>query len=432
MSLTYEQIAEIIRQNHVRWEELKKMWYELKLPGSPFSPEEFVISLFLSQMDGSAEDIAESIKKSAQLLSRLKNDTDLYYSLMSSSISVPTMALAILGGNKIPDAKEKKQEKKKEPGIMAHAIEAQQQIEECPHCGHRFELCAEGAYLPDEKEEEKPAIDEISEQKPVAGCEHIGSDGKCIDCTDDRTVDCSDCGEPVVLTKAHKCKDYEQCENAYCEGCKDNNISEHGYCDDCSTIECDRCGDNIDRREEHKCKNPNCREKEHFCDECGPRFLNAEGMCPDCSGEEENNCNGCNETFTNSVLTKCSNYDECETAFCDECKPQQLNQAWYCDECLVIECSECSNEFDRGDEKKCKNPGCRSDLELCDGCAASLLNSKGLCHECSGEELDDCSGCSDRFIESRLKKCRKHNECGSAYCPDCRDELENGFCPDCR
>ncbi len=262
-------------------------------------------------------------------------------------------------------------------------------------------------------------------------CIHIGSDGKCVSCTKDEVVGCSNCDGQLIAAKGHHCHD-EECGAVFCDVCKEDGLSEHGYCEECGTISCGHCENDIERGTEKKCANPNCEDKPELCEDCSEDLLDERGFCSKCCGEEELQCSGCDDTRLGSKLTKCRNYSECNTAYCSDCRGDKLNKQSYCDECATLKCSSCEDEVDRGEEKKCQNPDCKEEVGLCSECAPRLLNGRGLCVKCAGEKELTCSGCENNFISSRVVQCRLFKRCGHSYCSTCRDRLdERGYCPFC-
>jgi hypothetical protein len=172
-----------------------------------------------------------------------------------------------------------------------------------------------------------------SGSQSVSGCIHVGNDGKCSDCTQEKTLDCSSCGDSIFDSRAFKCKNYDNCDNAYCEDDK-NELSSLGYCDDCRIVNCDGDCDNdeIEVGCEHRCLNPNCAEKRIFCDDCAIRLLDEkDGQCADCKNAATCDCDECNKAFIETRLTKCAEKD-CSNSYCPNCI-DELNGNGLCPNC---------------------------------------------------------------------------------------------------
>ncbi len=339
-----EQIKALLLGSEQKWNVLKNSWSQLGLPGSPFMVHDVIVHLLLASLIGSEEEIAEKLKAGAAMYDALKYDPQVRHLLTGNS---PVLPLTVLISTR--DAYI-------EPvpvlPVLADAVaetfpETQPQVTQqesepltsCPYCDHIFEKCLAGEYVQPEPAE-APIVEpegeaeELESPEPVSGCIHIGSDGKCASCTEDETVDCSRCDETVVLDKAYKCLNYDNCGHAYCEGDK-GELTEYGYCDDCHELECDAdgCDNEIEAGTQKDCANESCTQ--YFCDGCAPCLFNEKGFCPTCSGEELFDCDGCDTAYTESLITMCKGKD-CEVGFCGDCKGDYLTEG-LCSDCEEVE-----------------------------------------------------------------------------------------------
>lgn len=286
--MTLEQLTEKVREAQARWQELRDKWSDLGLPGSHYMPNEFFAALLLLQVQGDTEEIATRVREGHSRLQQLQKagvfggligDTEkmmiIALALVDQQVPVAVAPVSVLPIQPVPAAPVVEPA----PQTTPASVSIQNIIDRCPHCGHRFECCAEGHYGL------KPFEHALAHGKklPVAGCEHVGLDGKCATCTDDKTTKCSGgCDDDVVISKATKCKD-EDCDHHFCDGCKDDGLSEWGYCEDCNVWTCDDCGNEIDCGTEKMCANPECQGGDGYCDECAQQHFNDKGLCEDCA-----------------------------------------------------------------------------------------------------------------------------------------------------
>jgi len=362
--MTSEQLVEKVRQSQAQWKELRDRWSELKLPGSSYMPNEFLAALLLSQVSGDSKEVAARVRaghdhlrnlQEQGVFGNLSSDTDrmviIALVLAEQSVSLPAAALPEPSPREAPEvihgpcqhcghdhAKCVAGEYAVDPAPAAEPVSVPQSVvavhlpsltqsavDRCSNCGHRFECCVEGHYGLE------PFAHALVHGVKPAGCEHVGFDGKCVDCTDDDTTQCSGCDKEVVKTKAAKCKD-KDCDQYYCEECK-GELSEYGYCSNCSTLTCDGCGDEIDSGTEKICARPKCREGKDFCDECAARLLTAQGLCSTCAKEKTIACDECGTECVASRLAKCLGGDNCELLYCPDCKNGALDEAGLCTLC---------------------------------------------------------------------------------------------------
>ena len=424
-------IAAVAAQGNAAWEQLKPRWYELKLPGSQYSPDEFIACLLLAQVGGDANTIARRVAEAHDILEALRRDSSVSNIFFSSASTNAALLMALLNsataeGMASTGRTSNEPVKPEEP--LAGRSDRFEGVTTCPHCSHEFAKCVAGGYALSGEEQVQP-IPQVADKQ---SCCHVGTDGKCVNCTNENTVGCSDCDETIIKAKGRECK-YPGCDHIYCDECAGNNLSETGFCNDCSTVECNEseCRESFDRGTGKKCSNSDCPNKdEEYCDECAPDIFNEQGLCPKCSGEGEYECDNCQHSVTASKAVKCK--ADCERVYCKKCAGDNLNESGYCDDCKTVKCSECHEEVDRDNAKKCSNPECQHGVMLCDMCAARLLNERGECAGCSDEETSDCSDCGNTTLDPRLTKCRNFDSCGNAYCGECDDNLKDGMCPECR
>ncbi|MBI4708632.1 MAG: hypothetical protein HY764_00265 [Candidatus Portnoybacteria bacterium] len=317
------------------WPQIKADWKKLELPGSPYSPMEFIVCLLLSRIP--ADSLIKTIEEGKENYRRLVNERIVpgYISkeelavIFTASLANDTkMTLA-----SIPDIS-------RDPQLVQEPV-APKIPESCPYCGHDFEECLKGVYLEKEAldepkksvpEEEKKECEKESQK--ISFCQHVDDKGKCMVCSKEDTIQCSDCREGVIESRAFKCRSFDHCEIAFCEECKDG-LSERGYCEDCATFYCDggNCQELIDRDTEIRCANPGCPRDDDYCKDCANRLLNETGFCSDCSGEEETDCSSCGSPATSSRLIRCANPDcEDENAYCHECA-DELDKDGFCPDC---------------------------------------------------------------------------------------------------
>jgi hypothetical protein len=380
------------------WETLKSRWHDLHLPGSCFSPDEFLIGLTLSQIAGTPEEIAERVRAAEPAAEQLRRGG-------MSNADIHMLSTIALLQKSAPPAEEA-------PAPAVPIVDSVPTMSTAP---------------PDESAAKSAADGE----QAATGCCHVGSDGKCTACTSEETSSCDDCDEDIVWSRAQECKN-KKCGHAYCDDCATRNLNEHEYCDDCATIQCSEpeCNEDIDRGSGTKCSNPECPDKDcEFCGECAAKIFNDAGLCSKCSDEEEYTCDGCKHSVTFSKVMLCKNFEECDRSYCKECAPENLTDG-VCDDCATVECSTCRNRITLGKEVKCANPGCTRDNVYCGTCASMLLNEAGLCNACSNEMNVVCTYCQRDFTESRTVMCTNFEICRTAYCA-AHTHLVDGLCRSC-
>lgn len=423
------------------WTELKRDWFKNKLPGTPYTPGEFMIRLLIGRLALTTDDIYEALQKADDLsIEGLKKDGILSGACRLNEDSVKILMATLLDVPEIAEAEYKpepeqpiEQSNVSEFVSKPEPLAQESKVTECPYCAHDFERCENGFYETAEVETVQASTVPQVVVSDAVGCEHVDSKNKCTDCTEEDTRDCSNCGETCIEAKLVKCKDFESCENAYCSKCTEEYIGQTGFCDDCNTITCDGCSSEIDNGTQKQCKNSECESKEDYCVDCALALLNKKGLCSSCSGEEIHSCDGeCQSDFIESLLIKCKAFDDCSHEYCTTDAKESLNAQGYCDECSTVECGSCSSEIDRGSEKKCKKgDDCAWGGVLCDDCASRLLNKSKLCCSCSGEEELTCDGdCGEDYTDSNMRRCKG---CANVYCKvDAKNELNNrGRCSDC-
>lgn len=408
-----------------RWSALKARQYQLQYPLGVFASD-LPLCILLAELPGTEEEVVSRIKSAVDLLGRLRADN-----ATRSLIPVGSDAMAVLALASIPDIPLPAAPVAPVPEAVVEVQEAAPQTQPCAQCGF-----GSPDWTPPTAPEPvvpSPVSAESGVPAVGGGCDHVGSDGKCQECTGDRTEDCSGCEKSVVVARARQCKDYDECNHLYCSDCVEACINENGYCEDCSVVDCDGdgCGESVDRGTQKTCSRTFCEQKPDLCDMCAARLLNADGLCSGCSGEEERDCSDCGVTHTESRLTKCKDYEECTNEYCGDCKEHRISEQGYCDDCSVVECDHCCESVDRGTEKRCSGEDC--DRDFCAGCSAALLNEKGMCTRCSDEEEQDCSDCGNTFTSSRLTECKNIDDCGNSYCGECKEQnLQRRKCGDCR
>lgn len=393
--MTTDQIATTVRQAQAQWKELCARWSELGLPGSQYFPAESLVLLLLGQHPGTLEEIVARVRE-GQVRLRAVRDAKVLSGFGSEAEQMGAFVLAFLDGpaEATPVAAMPVQPVPSPP-VSALTSEAVREativaIVPCPHCNHDPERCAEGAYvlLPSPVSAPPgPVVLPAAESAPsdvlalppvafqatvihscphcghrvdcckdghygetplahaavhgiaVAGCAHVGADGKCVACTADETEECQaqDCDHRVVVAKARRCKDYgedtDDCNRIFCDDCADECLSKYGYCDNCEIIECDGCQANVDHGTEKVCGNTQCAAGEAFCDECAPRLLTSAGLCASCAKEEVWDCDDCGTGYLESRITKCAG-DKCEHSYCDDCKANNLDEGRLCADCV--------------------------------------------------------------------------------------------------
>ncbi len=148
--------------------------------------------------------------------------------------------------------------------------------------------------------------------------------GECSDCSGEEEWECDDCGETFTQSCGAGCKETD-CNMCYCFNCQERNLV-NGWCDDHKEANCcaEGCSETItkDGSEVH-CSNPNCDDAEAvYCSDHASRLLDIDGKCSECTGEEELMCDGCNEMFTSSKLTRC--VGSCDRDYCAACEKDNL------------------------------------------------------------------------------------------------------------
>ncbi len=449
-------IAALANSNDI-WAKLKKGWYTNKFPGSAFSPGEFLARLIIGHFGLTEEDVIQAVTESGRLpLEQLKKEKVLSGSFRLNEDMAKILLATLL---EMPEVKEvdfaSAEEFEKETAesvvdgrtafetVYARPTEEVVpvvQLKQCPNCRHDFERCGNGFY------ELAQTTSGINSAKQVIqkvemdfgeSCGHVDLKGKCMQCTEETLQSCFHCDEELVLVKMVKCKDFENCDHAYCAECAKTQMTEGGYCDDCGNVSCSGCDEDVEQGAQKKCANPDCTFKPDYCAKCALALLNKKGWCSTCSEEEVQACDGdCGEEFTQSLLIECKNFDDCGHSYCEEDAKTALNELGYCDDCEVVDCdaANCSNEVKRGEHRTCKNPDCEQNWVFCEDDAKRYLNKKGQCSSCSGEAECTCDGdCGEEYTESLLKKCKNYDTCEKEYCPtDAKTELsKRGLCPDC-
>jgi hypothetical protein len=187
----------------------------------------------------------------------------------------------------------------------------------------------------EESDEEEPADDaeddsEEDEEAEESGCAHVGSDGKCIRCTDEELDTCAGCEEDFPKSRMKSCVD-EDCDAAFCLDCVDEGLNQNGYCSKCNTWTCDGCEEDVERDSEIGCNREDCDSNLGYCDSCAKALLNKQGVCMSCSDEDEVTCDGCRETFTASRTVRCTGA-YCKNYFCGSCAESGLAEG-LCESC---------------------------------------------------------------------------------------------------
>lgn|GEM_PF-5930784 len=388
-----------VKQGQELWRSLSSKWYELGFPGSPHTPNEFIVCLLLSHLHDAVEieQVKQRISDGHRLFRQLVEDKVLppIYQIQES-VALLTMSLVVVDAQNghvdapaqpvAAVAAEQALELQPvpveihvsvepvvlespavpelpviepEPVVVQEATVIPEAVSQplppahippitcCPNCHHDFERCAAGEYVKQPVEREgvqvqtQTRVDAVVSTQMVEqpiGCLHVGKDNKCISCTEDEIITCCEqyCTVEIIESKARKCKNYEECGSAYCDDHNDE-INEYGFCPDCSEVSCDGAG--------------------------------------------------------------------------------------------------CDNEMERGSDVhfRCSNPECKSNEDFCNECASRLLNAQGLCPQCSGEEELQCSNCDAYSIVSKSYKCKNYDECGHVYCQDDQGQLNKyRYCSDCR
>lgn len=424
-----EQITQLVLSGAERWKALKDRQYELRLPSGVYASD-LPVCITLAGVQATPEEDVQEIQNAAALLAELRKDSRLSGVLASGSDVTAILSLALLMAEEVP-------EQGSMPDMAEYpAASAVPEPGPCAPCAEKadriFLLEHEVSDLSGRLSErpECPAPAQATLPVAVGACPHVASDGKCADCTEQKTEDCYACDKTIVVANGRRCKmDEDDCGHLYCSDCADDKLNEHGYCEDCAVISCSGCDDEeLDRGTETRCSKQFCKSAVALCDTCKDEDLNGAGECPDCSGEDRIECNGCERNFTGSRITACKDED-CNQDFCAACKDEGLNEHGYCEDCRTCECSRCDEEVPRGTEKSCVSENC--DDVYCAACAADLLNEAGKCSGCTDEEEVECGGCERTFISSRATACT--NDCGHTYCPACLPEnLTGGWCQDCR
>lgn len=403
-----KQIRDTVDQQKKLWQELKRRWRELELPGSEYSPGDFIACLLLAEMNGSSiESLVARIHQANEKLTQLRREIGLGTALIGTDTSaVLSLTLVEILS---PTPVEVHPTPELPPTITLTA---------CPHCNHNFAACELGAY-------HMPVVEPHY-------CIHVDDEGNCTACTRKKIVECYGCQTDLILSKGHHCKNGDH-ETVYCDKCKDKSLSTYGYCEDCSTIGCDGCNCEVEAGEEKHCSNQNCQKKSDFCTRCAQDLLGTDGQCATCAGVKEEECSECLDGFIASRLTHCKD-EECQNAYCDRCK-DKINTRGYCEDCGTLDCDGfgCEEEIERDTEHRCKKDGCTVGEDFCEKCAGQLLNENGWCAECADEMISDCCDCGESFIGSRLTDC-VGEACNQAFCPQCKEKNLNrhGFCENCR
>lgn len=186
----------------------------------------------------------------------------------------------------------------------------------------------------------------------------------CVECvSSELIVECSGsscCSNPILKSKAILCKNFDDCEAAFCKDCAKENLDEQGYCEDCNSFECSHCENRFHISDGLKCSNMKCKYEEVFCKKCSKFSLDSVGACLKCSTESTSTCVDCqNKTLTNQA-TKCSN---CARSVCPSCSQTMLE----CTQCHKKVCGHCG--------KRCKT--CQK--AFCNKC--TMFDSSGRCQD---------------------------------------------------
>lgn len=439
MESEFDKLQKAVQEGEDILREIKPQWNNLGFPGSVYSPNEFMVCLLLAHIgrDGNGLEALKEMIEAGKSARQSLIDNQVLRSHMGSDelgiIFTTALASALNGLSHEPHREvrhelhgESHQEilKPLPPAApVAPFTMPARPITACPHCGHDFDKCRQGEY-------EKKII--AADGTVIEFCSHVDDLGKCTECTEGDTCECSHCSTDMIEARGYKCKG-EGCGNIYCDGddCK-SQLNDAGFCGDCESFTCDNCNEeDVETEKMIRCANPDCKTDKDLCPTCGPKLLNEAGLCPDCSDEEEFTCTECECGVTNSRAFVCKDED-CGAIYCVDHK-EELNEAGYCSDCREEECADCGNEFPRENMIKCSGSDCESGEVFCPDCAATHLNRKGLCSTCSGEEELTCSDCGGTVINSQSKKCRGR-ECENVYCPGCAkknlDSRER--CDDCQ
>lgn len=370
--MTPEQIAEKTTRGAALWKQLTAQWDKLKLPGSRFSPHEFIASLLLSELtDQSPDEIATRVRRGKEMLDALKREHGLSLALMGDVAPILTVTLLAEPSERHVVVQESTNEpvvsapspesnnplpSEGEDGCASSEAKEKVEINACPHCAHDFAKCEAGGYaslaalfgatpptapsplpLPSEGEGDRKEKTEPPTRKT---CCHVDKEGNCLACAgkDTEITTCDNCNEDFVAARSHRCKN-EECDKDFCDGCAEDNLNKRGYCNDCDTVECNRCNDSIERDDEKRCFNEKCGDREYLCEKCAGDLLTTDGRCGSCASEKEVDCSDCNDLFIESRLEKCGGReneggDDCGNAYCAKCAPKNLNDKQLCDSCV--------------------------------------------------------------------------------------------------
>lgn len=318
MKASSEEVSKRVQAAQKLWDELKARWTELKLPGSAYMPHDFTTLLMLADVEGDVEAVVERVRAAADRLAELKRDSRTSFVLLGSD--APAI-LALISADGIITSEP-------EPVVPPVVVQPPVPVEPpppvtgCPNCGHGFDACAAGEYRLTPTPAAAP-----TKSDAFNPCVHVDAAGRCTECTKDETVECDDCGNAIVKSRGHACKN---CDYIYCDDCK-SDLSGYGYCPDCATLTCSGCDNDVDAGTEERCANEQCREDPAYCERCVDGLLNVKGLCMSCSGEEDVECDACGECFTESRVKFCA-ATGCDTCYC-AAHTNNLDQKGLCANC---------------------------------------------------------------------------------------------------
>lgn len=367
--MTVDELAQAVSEAKVLWQELGRRWSDLHLPGSPYTPSDFLCALALSRFSGTPEQISARVQQGhARLaalqdrgvINRFSGDSEriavCLLGLLQDPVGLTADAMPIESTTPLPEPESAAPlsvvSQSVDASVAAHIApeiippspphppivpsEAFQSVQDqaCPVCGHRVDCCRAGHYGTTSAEHIQRSNEESR------GCAHVAEDGNCAICTDEDTAECagSNCDRLVVVSRGVKCRDYESCDDCamiFCDDdCADGELNELGYCQDCATITCDGCQEEFDNGLQRVCANLDCKKQKEFCGECGLRLLNAANLCAKCAREDIWTCNECANDFVSSRMRLCD-VEDCETSYCEEHAANNLDDKGRCGDCAT-------------------------------------------------------------------------------------------------
>jgi hypothetical protein len=342
-------LVDRLRVAHEQHARLVAKWYDYDMAFSHYTSD-FLPILVIALMNTSDEDLARRLKEAAAQYKRLHDDTDSPISFFSND-TVPLLLLAAMPADEpdpvqvIPAVSIPQETPVLE--VMDQAVEPAPAIA-MESASPRHQEDDPAVEITEVAEEPAPPTSEVTSEKATRPCSHVGTDGKCLDCTGDQIETCEGCvsGEnEYPICELVQCKD-EECRNNYCTSCRKNYLSERGYCSDHDTITCDGCNGTINRDNEICCSRQNCNSGIYYCTSCASCLLTVDGRCSECSSEEIETCDSCGETYIDSRLTPCKSKD-CNNAYCAGCRDSEIDPKGYCSSC---EPDEEDEDFDDEDE----------------------------------------------------------------------------------